>query len=148
MGYQSTRYLVIRDAIYDALWGDEILSAEVKGWAKDEQAFASLGSTQFPAAAVLFAVQMGEQQAKWASGGYDHAYEFEVRVAAESFDHASAQDGSIAYMERAEDALRADATLGGLVRSMQCRIARLSSEQRQKRWRSTVALQVRVEKRV
>jgi len=148
MGYQSTRYLPIRDAIHDALKGDAVLSVEVKGWAKDEQAFASLGSTQFPAVVVLFAVQMGEQQAKWASGGYDHAYEFEVRVAAESFDHAAAQDSSIAYMERVEDVLRSDVTLGGLVRSMQCRVARLSSEQRQKRWRSTVLLLVRAEKRV
>jgi len=148
MGYQGTRYLAIRDAVYDTLQGDAVLSSDVKGWAKDEQAFASLGATQFPAVAVLFAQQMGEQEAKWASGGHDHAYEFEVRVAAESFDHQGAQDGSIAYMERAEDVLRSNVTLGGLVRSMQCRAARLSSEQRQKRWRSTVVLMVRVEKRV
>jgi len=148
MAYTSTRYLVIRDAVFDSLRADAALAADVRGWAKDPESFASLAATQFPAIAVLFPQEIGEQQARWASAGHDHTYEFEVMVSAETLDSGGAQDKSIAYMERAEDVLRANPTLGGMARSVQCRVSRRVSEKRQKTWRSTVALLVTVEKRV
>lgn len=148
MGYTSTRYLAIRDAIFDLLQADAVLSAEVRGWGKDPDSFASLAATQSPAIAVLFPQEIGEQQARWASAGHDHTYEFEVMAAAESLDSAAAQDQSVGYLERAEDVLRSDPTLGGTARAVHCRMSRRVSEKRQKTWRSTVALSVRVEKRV
>ncbi len=148
MAYTSARYLVIRDAIFDLLKADAVLAAEVKAWMKDPESFASLAATQSPAIAVLFPQEIGEQQARWASAGHDHTYEFEVMAAAESLDSGAAQDQSIAYLERAEDVLRWNPTLEGNARSVQCRMSRRVSEKRQKTWRSTVALLVRVEKRV
>jgi hypothetical protein len=156
MPYTSTRYLPIRDAVFDLLRADAVLSSEIKGWAKEMNRFESFASTQLPAAAVVFAApanrtgseRVGEEQAGWASSARDHTYLFHVILAAESLDAQAAEDSCFTYLERAEDVLRSDPTLFGMVRTIFSRIVRRDVQQRERVWRAQVVMEVRAEKSI
>lgn len=113
----STRYLPIRDAVCEALEGFGAL-ADVKQIAKDEETFAALPATCYPALGVFYADNAGEETALWAATRRDHRYWLEVRIAVRSLESAQAsEDLLFGYIEAVEDALRATPTLGGLVRN-------------------------------
>jgi hypothetical protein len=155
MPYTSTRYLPIRDALFNLLRADAVLSSEIRGWAKEMNLFESFASTQLPAVAVVFAApagqgsqRVGEEQAGWASSARDHTYLFHVFVATESLDAQAAEDSCFTYLERAEDVLRSNPTLSGVVRTIFSRVVRRDVQRRERAWRAQVVMEVRAEKSI
>jgi hypothetical protein len=156
MPYTSSRYLPIRDALFDLLRADAVLASEIKGWAKEINSFESLASTQLPAIAVVFAAPIyrgggqpfGQEQAGWASSARDHTYLFHVIVATESLDAQAAEDSSFTYLERAEDVIRSNPTLSGTVRAIFSRVVKRDVQQKERVWRAQVVMEVRAEKSV
>jgi len=111
----SGRYLPIRDGLLGALQGWPALGG-VKRWCTDEAAFGQTAASQAPVIAVCYADVAGEERSAWAGKGRDHSYYLEVRLAVRALDSGACEDLLFGYVEAAEDAIRADETLGGLVR--------------------------------
>ncbi len=127
---ESSRFVPIRDAVCDVLRDTPAL-AELKAVVCDREAFAALGSSQYPALGVFFAETFGAERPRWVGNRRDHSYQLEVHVAVRSLESAQAsEDLLLAYVEAVEDALREAPTLGGLVRAMAASLVR--------RWRSKV----------
>ncbi|NIM07232.1 MAG: hypothetical protein GTO55_11305 [Armatimonadetes bacterium] len=144
----SVRYLPIREAVCSLL-ADYAALVEVKEIARDEEAFVNLPGTCFPALGVFFAQNAGEEVAQWASRRRDHRYWLEVRVAVRSLESARAcEDLLFSYVEAVEDALRSDATLGGLVRDMSAGLVQRSRRKAGDYWHSEAAFLVMCEKSV
>lgn len=142
----SVRYLPIREAVCALLAGYPAL-AEVKAIARDEESFAALAATQFPALAVLFAQNAGEEVALWANQRRDHRYWLEVRVAVRSLQSARAcEDLLFSYVEAVEDALRSDLTLGGLVRYMSAGLLQRTRRKAGEYWQAEATFVVMCEK--
>jgi len=144
----SVRYLPIREAVCDLLAGSAGL-AEIKEIVRDEEGFAVLAGTRFPALGVFFADNAGEEVAQWAGLRRDHHYWLEVRVAVRSLESARAcEDLLFSYIEAVEDALRSDATLGGLVRNMSAGLVQRSRRKAGEYWHSEAGFLVVCEKSV
>jgi hypothetical protein len=144
----SVRYLPIREAVCNLLAGFPAL-AEVKEIVRDEELFANLPATRFPALGVFFAQNAGEELAQWASMRRDHRYWLEVRAAVRSLESAQAsEDLLFSYIEAVEDALRSEATLGGLVRDMRAGLVQRARRRAGDYWHSEAAFLVVCEKSV
>jgi len=144
----STRYLPVREAICDALSGAAAL-AEIKEIARDAESFNNLPATQYPALAVFFAQTAGEEVDRWASRRRDHRYWLEVRVAVRSLASAQAvEEALFSYIEAVEDALRAAADLGGLVRHMRAHLVERTRHKVGDYWHGEAAFMVLCEKSV
>jgi len=144
---QSNRFVPIREAVVAVLANDPQL-AEVKSIVRDREAFARQPASGHPALGVFFADTVGAERPRWASNRRDHAYHIEVQVAVRSLESAqSSEDLLFAYVEAAEDALRAAPTLGGLVRSMSVSLIRRARTKVESYWHSQAVLLVTCEQR-
>jgi len=144
----SIRYLPIRNAVCDLLAAFPALG-EVKEIARDEEEFAALPATRFPALGVFFAQTAGEEIPQWAALRRDHRYWLEVRVAVRSLESARAcEDLLFSYIEAVEDALRSEPTLGGLVRNLAASQVGRNRRKIGEYWHSEAAFLVLCEKSV
>ena len=143
----SVRYLPIRDGLLALLQDWEALSG-VKRWVTDEPAFTQVAASQAPAVAVLFADPAGEERAAWAGNGRDHSYYLELRVVVRALDSGLCEDLLFGYVEAIEDALRADPTLGGLVRNAVLGSVRRVKHSEQGAFVGQAVLEVSTESRV
>lgn len=145
---QSSRFVPIREALCEVLGAAPALE-EVKTIAKDREQMNRLPASQHPALGVFYAEGAGAERARWAGNRKDHSYEFEVQVAVRSLESAQAcEDLLFAYVEAAEDALRAAPTLGGLVRYMTVTLVRRASAKVDTNWHAQAALLLTCEQRV
>jgi hypothetical protein len=144
---QSNRFVPIREALVAVLASAPEL-AEVKAVVRDREAFARLAASQHPALGVFYADAVGAERPRWASNRRDHSYQLEVQVGVRSMESAQAsEDLLFAYVEAAEDALRAAPTLGGLVRAMAVSLVRRSRAKVESYWHSQAVLLVVAEQR-
>ena len=144
---QSNRFVPIREAVVGVLSNDPELG-EVKSIVRDREAFARLPASAHPALGVFFADTVGAERPRWASNRRDHAYQLEVNVAVRSLESGQAsEDLLLAYIEAAEDALRAAPTLGGIVRSMAVTLIRRARTKIESYWHSQAVLLVTCEQR-
>jgi hypothetical protein len=144
---QSNRFVPIREAIVAVLAGAPAL-AEVKTIVREREALARLPATGHPALGVFYADAAGAERPRWASNRRDHAYQLEVHVAVCSLESGQAcEDLLFAYVEAAEDALRAAPTLGGLVRSMMVSLVRRTRTKGESYWHSQGVLLATCEQR-
>jgi hypothetical protein len=145
---QSSRFVPIREALYDVLGAAPALE-EVRSMVKDREQLARLPASQHPALGVLYAEGVGVERARTAGNRRDHSYEFEVHVAVRSLESAQAcEDLLFAYVEAVEDALRAAPTLGGLVRYMTVGLVRRAGAKVDTNWHGQAVLLVTCEQRV
>lgn len=111
----SGRYLPVRQGVMAALQAWPAL-AGVARWVSDEASLGQTAASQTPAIGVVYAALAGEERSAWAGSGRDHTYLLEVRVVVRALAAGACEDLLFGYVEAVEDALRADPTLGGLVR--------------------------------
>jgi hypothetical protein len=144
----SVRYLPIRDALCGVLAAATGL-ADIKAIVKDAESFGALAASQLPALGVFFAQSAGEEVAQWAGARRDHRYWLEVRVAVRSLESAQVcEDLLFSYIEAMEDALRTDATLGGVVRNCAVGLASRTQRRAGEYWQSEAGFVVLCEKSV
>jgi len=112
----STRYLVIRDALY-ALLHDHANLSTVVTWCKELHSFAEVQSAgAFPIVAVVLADQISDAAWNLSGGTRDYHYRFEIHVAVMDLTSPqTCQDSLLQYLEAIENILQSDQTWGGSV---------------------------------